>query len=108
MKRTYLDGPADLVVEIISPDSQSRDRGDKYYEYEAAGVREYWMLDPIRKQPHFYHLGDDRIYAPIPIGEDGVFRSLVLDGFWLKVDWLWQEPLPPLMTILKEWGLVKG
>jgi hypothetical protein len=34
---TYLDGPADLVVEIISRDSRARDRGDKFYEYEQGG-----------------------------------------------------------------------
>ena len=42
--RTYLDGPADLVVEIVSPESAGRDRGEKYYEYEAAGIPEYWLL----------------------------------------------------------------
>jgi Uma2 family endonuclease len=46
---TYLDGPADLVVEIISRDSRARDRGDKFYEYEQGGVREYWLLDDLRR-----------------------------------------------------------
>ena len=46
LKETYLEGPADLVVEIVSPDSVGRDRGDKFYEYEAGGVPEYWLLDP--------------------------------------------------------------
>jgi Uma2 family endonuclease len=50
LKSTYLDGPADLVVEIISPDSRARDRGEKFYEYEQGGVREYWLIDPLRKQ----------------------------------------------------------
>ena len=36
----------------------------------------------------------------------GIFHSEVLAGLWIKVDWLWQEPLPPLMSVLKEWGLV--
>jgi Uma2 family endonuclease len=43
-----LEGPGDLVVEIISPESRARDRGDKFYEYEQGGVREYWLLDPLR------------------------------------------------------------
>ena len=107
LKDNYLDGPADLAIEVISPDSRARDRGDKYYEYEQAGVQEYWMFDPIRKQAEFYRLGPDGIYTPVAVDEDGVFRSEVLEGLWLKVDWLWQEPLPPLMSVLKEWGLVK-
>ncbi|MDT5121560.1 MAG: hypothetical protein QOC96_1042 [Acidobacteriota bacterium] len=107
LKNTYLDGPADMAVEIISPESRARDRGEKFYEYEQAGVREYWLIDPVRKQAEFYRLGDDGIYQIVTVGEDGIFRSVVLKGLSLKVDWLWQEPLPMLLSVLKEWGLVR-
>jgi len=40
LRETYLEGPPDLIVEIVSWESQSRDRRDKYLEYQAAGVRE--------------------------------------------------------------------
>lgn len=46
LKETYLDGPADLAVEIVSPESAGRDRGDKFYEYEQASIPEYWLIDP--------------------------------------------------------------
>jgi len=107
LKRNYLDGPADLVLEIVSPDSQSRDRGDKFYEYEEAGVVEYWILDQTRKRAEFYHLEDGQTYKLIDADENGIYRSKALEGLWLKVDWLWQDPLPTLMSVLKEWGLVK-
>lgn len=107
IKENYLNGPADLAIEIISPDSRARDRGDKFYEYEQAGVREYWLIDPVRKQAEFYQLGTDRIYMSTSVSDDGIFNSTVIEGLWLKVDWLWQEPLPTLMSVLKEWGLVK-
>ncbi len=106
LKNTYLDGPADLVIEIVSPESQARDRGEKFYEYEAAGVPEYWLLDQPRLQAEFYELGEDRRYKRIEISDNGVFRSKVIEGPWLKVDWLWQDPLPTLMSVLKEWKLV--
>jgi Uma2 family endonuclease len=106
LKDTYLDGPADLVIEVISPDSRARDRGEKFYEYEQGGVREYWLLDPQRRQAEFYALGGDGIYRPILVGEDGIFCSQVMEGLWLREDWLWQSPLPPLMDVLREWGLV--
>lgn len=106
VKDTFVDGPADLVVEIISPDSRARDRGEKFYEYEQGGVREYWLLDPLRQQAEFYRLGDDGVYRLVQIGADGVFRSAVLDGLWLKIEWLWHEPLPLLREVLREWGLV--
>jgi Uma2 family endonuclease len=103
---TYLDGPADLVVEIISRDSRARDRGDKFYEYEQGGVREYWLLDYLRRQAEFYQLGADGIYRLVPVGEDGIYHSAVLEGLWLKVEWLWQEPLLPLISVLREWQLI--
>lgn len=106
LKATFLDGPADLVVEIISPESRARDRGDKFYEYEQGGVSEYWLLDPLRKQAEFYQLDAERIYRPAAPDENGLYRSRVLPGLTLKVDWLWQEPLPSLLSILKDWGLV--
>jgi len=94
------------VVEIISPDSRARDRGEKFYEYEQGGVREYWMIDPLRKPAEFYQRGEDGIYRLVPVGDDGIYRSAVLEGLWLKVEWLWQEPLPRLLSVLKEWGLI--
>lgn len=106
LKKTFLDGPADLVIEIVSPESRARDRGDKFYEYEQGGVREYWLLDPLRKQAEFYQLGEDGIYHLATITQDGIYRSVVLKGLEMKVDWLWQEPLPSLLSVLKEWRLV--
>lgn len=41
----YLHGPPDLVVEVLSPATGARDRGIKFDVYEAAGVREYWLVD---------------------------------------------------------------
>ena len=105
LKKTHLEGPADLVIEIISPDSRARDRGKKFYEYEQAGVPEYWLLDPDRKQAEFYVRGDDSIYRPAPLTEN-IYKSRALPNLWLKVDWLFHRPLPTLMSILKEWKLI--
>ncbi len=104
LQPTYLDGPADLIVEIISPESRARDRGEKFYEYESAGVREYWLIDPERKQAEFYQLRDDGVYRAVLIGSEGVYRSKVLDGLWLMVEWLWQQPKPTMVDVLKQWG----
>lgn len=99
---TYLDGPADLVVEIVSPESQVRDRGQKFFEYEAGGVLEYWLLDPDRKAAEFHILEDGTLRPRLP-DEDGIYRSDVVEGFWLRVDWLWE--LPDLLETASELGL---
>jgi Uma2 family endonuclease len=90
----FIDGPADLVVEVIAPDSDGRDRSTKFVEYEAGGVPEYWLLDPLRREAYFYVLGEDGRYHLAPIAPDGVYHSHVLNGFRLQVDWLWRIPLP--------------
>lgn len=42
----------------------------------------------------------------LPIGSDGRYRSEVLRGLWPDVDWLWQDPLPSVLSALREWGVV--
>ncbi|GBC95815.1 hypothetical protein HRbin16_01612 [bacterium HR16] len=105
LKETYLDGAADLVVEVISPESRARDRGEKFYEYEAAGVREYWLIDPERKQAEFYQLTEGGVYHTVLATSQGVYHSRVLDGLWLQVEWLWQQPKPTIIDVLNQWGM---
>jgi Uma2 family endonuclease len=101
-----LAGPADLIVEVISDESVSRDRGDKFYEYQDAGVREYWIIDsrPDRQRADFYVLDPNRRYRPVPIADDGTYRSTVLPGFWLRVDWLWAEEPDALRALAQVVG----
>jgi Uma2 family endonuclease len=106
LKPTYLDGAADLIIEIISPESRGRDRGDKFYEYEAAGVKEYWLIDYERKQAEFYVLGKDGIYQLSQANENKIYRSKALKNLELNVNWLWQKKLPSLLDVLKEWKMV--
>jgi Uma2 family endonuclease len=100
----YLDGAPDLVVEIVSAGRRATDRGEKFDEYEAAGVPEYWVIDPERKQAEFAQLNPQGVYQLVYSGSEGVYHSQVLPNFWLRVEWLWQQP--PLPEILRAWGLI--
>lgn len=101
IKSTHLEGPADLVIEIVSEESLLRDRGTKMAEYELDGVREYWLVDPERKQVDFFVLGEGGRYDRKLPDASGVYRSVVLEGFKLKVEWLWQEQLPKVSEALR-------
>jgi Uma2 family endonuclease len=98
----WIDGPADLVVEIVSPESRERDYHEKLAEYEAAGVPEYWLIDPLQSAARFYQLGADGRYQLAAVGEDGIYTSREAPGFRLRVSWLWQRPLPTIHEALAD------
>ncbi|MCY3020717.1 MAG: Uma2 family endonuclease [Planctomycetota bacterium] len=106
IKTNHVEGPPDLAVEVISPDSPARDYRDKYQEYEAAGVREYWIVDPLAQRVEAYALGRNGRYTPIP-ERDGRIPSRVLPHLYIKPAWLWREPLPNWLRILRELGALK-
>jgi Uma2 family endonuclease len=102
LRRNFLDGPADLVIEIVSPESVLRDRGEKYAEYEAGGVREYWIIDNLSQRADFFLLDDEGRYQRATPDTGGKYVSAVLLGFWININWLWQTPLPPVRSVLRE------
>ena len=53
-----IEGVPDLIVEILSPSTEKKDRIDKLLLYEKYGVKEYWLVDPIRKSVTVYLLRD--------------------------------------------------
>ena len=95
-------GPADLVVEIVSNESASRDRVDKFYEYEAAGIAEYLIIDPraAKERVDFYRLTESGKYLAVLPDGAGRYHSAVLSGFWFDPAWFWATPTPdPLLTL---------
>ena len=51
-------GAPDLVVEVLSPSTAKNDKGYKKEAYAAAGVKEYWIVDPANKFIEQYFLQD--------------------------------------------------
>ncbi len=99
LKQTYLDGPADICIEIVSEESVERDHGDKFREYEKGGVPEYWILDPLRSESRFYRLNEAGRYIRQSEDEAGNYRTPVLPGLVLHIQALWQDDYPgPLAT----------
>lgn len=93
-------GP-DIAVEIVSTDSKDRDYHLKKQLYQDAGVREYWIIDPLRNHCTFYRLRNG-VYDEVPLKIGRVFVSEALPGFWLNTSWLLQTPLPDALGCLEQ------
>ncbi|MGG6311627.1 type II toxin-antitoxin system prevent-host-death family antitoxin [Paenibacillus macerans] len=54
-------GTPKLVVEVLSPSTRSKDLIYKLDLYRASGVKEYWVVDPVKAQVIVYALDDGKI-----------------------------------------------
>lgn len=97
--RGYIDGPPALAIEIVSPDSVTRDYAQKRSIYEQAGVPEYWILDPDDRRATFLQWRDGR-YEDMPV-KDGIFASRVLAGLSFQVSWIWDPARPRALEVLR-------
>ncbi len=104
LKKNLVDGPPDLIMEVVSPDSAERDWIDKYADYEKAGVREYWIVDADARRLETYHLTSAGKYRRIGMKED-VVRSKVVPGFFIREPWVFLPGARPLLKVLGELGI---
>ncbi|MBZ0299501.1 MAG: Uma2 family endonuclease [Anaerolineae bacterium] len=105
LKRTYMDGPADIVIEVVSEESAKRDHGEKFIEYEQGGVPEYWIIDPLRNESRFYRLDENGIYRRFTEDAEGNYQTPALPGLKVHVPTWWQDDLPrpsEIITSLRE------
>ncbi len=91
-ERGGTDAP-DIAVEVVARDSRQRDYNEKKTLYQQQGVKEYWIIDPLRNCCEFYRLKRRRFHL-VPLERNRIFRSQSLKGFWLDVEWVLSYPLP--------------
>jgi Uma2 family endonuclease len=101
-----LEGPADLVIEVVSPGDVRRALRLKLPRYREARIPEIWVVDP--------YVGSVRVevLAAQETHETPAYRhrtvrggrldSAVFPGFWIDVSWLWQKPLPPVLACARQ------
>ena len=75
-------GAPDWVIEVVSPGSKYIDYSTKLFAYRAAGVREYWIVDPLKNRITVYYFEKDRTeefdFADhVPVG--------ILSGFYINL-----------------------
>ena len=85
VKEKYIQGAPDLVVEILSASSESRDRGIKAKLYSRFGVREYWIVDPDGKTIEVQTRQDARLRTEATYVVGDHLKSTLLEGFTLDL-----------------------
>ncbi len=105
LTENFLDGPADLAIEVVSRESAQRDKVRKLAEYETAGVTEYWIIDPYEQSAHYFTLNSQgRFVERSPV--EGVFESEAVAGLRIKSDWFWERPAPNVIHALNDLELL--
>jgi len=84
---SHIKGSPDLLVEIVSANSVSRDTVEKFRIYEGYGVGEYWIVFPELKVIEVFVLKDGK-YSLFCSTEntEGFLSSVVLPDFKVKVE----------------------
>jgi Uma2 family endonuclease len=101
LRRSGLEGPADLAIEIVSPESVERDYFKKRRQYQRFKIPEYWIIDEDERKVTLLRLDAKGRYREVA-ARKGVFHSQVLEGFWLDPRWLWHDPRPDEVEIVQQ------
>ena len=93
----------DLIVEVLSPSTEARDRGIKFQDYGLHGVAEYWIVDPEAETLEAFRLAADA-YPDTERLSAGEVVSETIPGFALPVRAIFDEAenLAALRKILAE------
>ena len=82
----HIEGAPDLVMEILSPSNASYDLYLKKDIYEEAGVREYWIVDPMQESVAVYFLEADKFKLQGQYTDQDSAASVILEGFAMPLD----------------------
>ena len=74
-------GAPDWIIEIVSPGSRKMDYFTKLFKYRTAGVREYWIVDPIKNFVIVYNFdkSDSEQYTFADTIKAGIYDDLYID-----------------------------
>ncbi len=95
VRRRYIEGAPDLIVEVSSPSTARADRRVKLDAYERAGVREYWIANPRSRFIEVYVLARGEYALKGEFGPGERLQSDVLPGLELFPDRIFPEQASP-------------
>ena len=86
-KEPRIHGAPDLVVEVLSSSTRSKDFGVKLENYARFGVKEYWIIHPQTGECRFY-LAENQQFSEVHPENNSRYESHVMTGFVLDLNWL--------------------
>lgn len=89
ISRRGIEGAPDLVMEVLSPSTRSRDLGIKMRRYAAASVPHYWIVDPRSQALRTYRLSEQGYALTGEYGPGSIFRPELFPGLEIPIDALW-------------------
>ena len=74
-------GAPDWIIEIVSPSSKQLDYLVKLLKYQAAGIREYWIVDPMKNRTIVYNFEHNSIdeYSVEDTVPTAIYKDLSID-----------------------------
>lgn len=75
-------GAPDWIIEIVSPSTKQNDYGIKLFKYCNAGVREYWIVDPIKNRITVYNFENETNVEEYTFADKvkaGIYEDLEID-----------------------------
>lgn len=82
-------GVPTLIVEILSPSNQSHDLVTKLNIYMKYGVKEYWIINPMKESITIYTLDENGYYEQEAVeSHKGIIQSKIFSGFNVDLEYL--------------------
>ncbi len=100
IKKSRINGPADLVIEILSPSTRDLDLTKKVPYYLKSGVREIWIVDPLNKEFVVFQEAKEERWNEENSDRD--IKSKVIPRLKFKPKWIWERGKYPTNWIIKE------
>ncbi len=94
IRDTHIEGPPDLVVEVISPSTSAKDLRQKRRLYERSGVKEYLVLDPLEHYALLYRRHAGAFAEAGVFAADETLTLDSLDGLEIPLAEIFELPAP--------------
>ena len=100
IKETRIQGPADLVIEILSPTTRELDLTKKLPYFRQAGVGETWIIDPKSQELTIYWEEEEKKWSKE--NADNYIESHILPDLKFKPIWMWEREKYPSSKIIQD------